>query len=251
MNKLPFPVSSNVPYYDNKDIDGYLAMPVENYIRNASGLFVPVSATNPLPAKVQTELPAGAQIIGQVKLTDGTDALLVNANGSINIVPMNSAGTELFTAGNPGNVQLTGSLNKDNLYLLTHELLVNPPPGHFATFGSVAVPAGKVLYISQIYFGGVRTIDHSIAHAYTFSIDGELSLELYNGLYVNCLNLGSPYRMIFNAKGMPAFSTPIIFDRGGLPLYGGNSGSTYYWKIKNEDPLHAMTGNLTIVGQWV
>ncbi len=149
------------------------------------------------------------------------------------------------------STKLTGSLNKDNLYLLTHELLVNPPPGHLATFGSVAVPAGKVLYISQIYFGGVRTIDHSIAHAYTFSIDGELSLELYNGLYVNCLNLGSPYRMIFNAKGMPAFSTPIIFDRGGLPLYGGNSGSTYYWRIKNEDPLHAMTGNLTIVGQWV
>ncbi|MGB9903468.1 MAG: hypothetical protein ACPLQO_02205 [Desulfotomaculales bacterium] len=147
--------------------------------------------------------------------------------------------------------ELKGSLNKDNLYLFTYELLVNPPPGHLATFGSVAVPAGKVLYISQIYFGGVRTIDHGIAHAYTFSIDGNLSLELYNGLYANCLNLGSPYRMIFNAKGMPAFSTPIIFDRGGLPLYGGNNGSTYYWRIKNEDPLHAMTGNLTIVGQWV
>ena len=44
-----------------------------------------------------------------MKLSDGTDALAVNTNGSINIVPINSAGTELFTDANPGNMQLTGS----------------------------------------------------------------------------------------------------------------------------------------------
>ncbi len=66
-----------------------------------------------LKVKLSDSLPAGSNIIGQVKLTDGTDALLINANGSINIVPINSAGVELFTATNPGHVQLTGSNIQD------------------------------------------------------------------------------------------------------------------------------------------
>ncbi|MHB8182867.1 MAG: hypothetical protein ACYDDN_03825 [Candidatus Desulforudaceae bacterium] len=50
---LPFPQDANlVPYYDNKDTADKLAMPVEQYIRNGSGLFVPVSATDPLPVGV-------------------------------------------------------------------------------------------------------------------------------------------------------------------------------------------------------
>jgi len=51
-------------------------------------------------------LPAGSAIIGQVKLTDGTDMLLINTNGSINIVPVNSAGAELFSTANPAQVQI-------------------------------------------------------------------------------------------------------------------------------------------------
>ena len=107
---LPFPKdSTGTPYIASPDANGKYTVASGQWFKNASNLWVPVSATDPLPVKAQTELPAGTQIIGQVKLTDGTDALLVNANGSINIVPINSAGTELFTAGNPGNVQLTGS----------------------------------------------------------------------------------------------------------------------------------------------
>jgi hypothetical protein len=75
----------------------------------AGGLPAALSAGGGLKVGVIDALPVGSNIIGQVKLTDGTDALLVNTNGSINIVPYNSAGTELFTAANPGNVQLTGS----------------------------------------------------------------------------------------------------------------------------------------------
>lgn len=62
---------------------------------------------------VITALPvtvnAGTNIIGQVKLTDGTDALLVNTNGSINIVPVDASGAERFTSSNPGAVAVNGS----------------------------------------------------------------------------------------------------------------------------------------------
>jgi len=111
---LPFPRDSyQTPYIASPDASGKYTVASGQWFKNASNLWVPVSATDPLPIKVQTELPAGAQVIGQVKLTDGTDALLVNANGSINIVPVDSAGTELFTDANPGNVQLTGSSVQD------------------------------------------------------------------------------------------------------------------------------------------
>lgn len=107
---LPFPKDSlGTPYIASPDANGKYTVASGQWFKNASNIWVPVSAADPLPIKVQTELPAGAQIIGQVKLTDGTDALLVNANGSINIVPVNSAGTELFTDANPGSMKLTGS----------------------------------------------------------------------------------------------------------------------------------------------
>jgi len=76
----------------------------------AGGLPAALTAGGGLKVGVVDALPAGANIVGQVKLTDGTDGLLINTNGSLNVVPVNSAGTELFTAGNPGNVQLTGSI---------------------------------------------------------------------------------------------------------------------------------------------
>jgi len=50
MNVLPFPLdTNNTAYYNNKDASNYLALPIEQYIRSASNLFVPVSVTNPLP----------------------------------------------------------------------------------------------------------------------------------------------------------------------------------------------------------
>jgi len=107
---LPFPKdSTGTPYIASPDANGKYTVASGQWFKNASSIWVPVSAADPLPVKVQTELPAGAQIIGSVKLTDGTDALLVNANGSINIVPVNSAGTELFTDANPGSMKLAGS----------------------------------------------------------------------------------------------------------------------------------------------
>ncbi len=93
MNKLPFPVfgSVGVPYYDNKDADGYLAMPVENYIRNASGLFVPVSATNPLPMNLTS-----------------SDAAYSAAEDSLKITSMQRKWRDDFpgNALNPGNWQV-------------------------------------------------------------------------------------------------------------------------------------------------
>jgi hypothetical protein len=75
----------------------------------AGGLPAALTAGGGMKVGVVDALPAGANIIGQVKLSDGTDALAVNTNGSINIVPINSAGTELFTDANPGSMKLTGS----------------------------------------------------------------------------------------------------------------------------------------------
>lgn len=58
------------------------------------------------PVAIRGSIPEGGNIIGAVKLTDGMDALAINTNGSVNIVPMSSDGTELFSQNNPGSVQM-------------------------------------------------------------------------------------------------------------------------------------------------
>lgn len=49
-------------------------------------------------------LPPGSNLIGKIKLTDGTNAVAVNNNGSLNYVPYDGSGNELFSGSNPGNV---------------------------------------------------------------------------------------------------------------------------------------------------
>jgi len=146
---LPFPKdATGVPYIASPDENGKYTVASGQWFKNASNLWVPVSATDPLPIKIQTELPAGAQVIGQVKLTDGTDALLVNANGSINIVPVNSAGTELFTDANPGSMKLTGrriALPAPGNYDQTLDV----SPGGTATI-TVTPPAGEIWRIWMV-----------------------------------------------------------------------------------------------------
>ena len=66
-----------------------------------------VKVKNDLKLDSSYPLPAGTNVIGSVKLTDGTDALLINTNGSINVVQVNSSGVELFTVGNPGVVSVS------------------------------------------------------------------------------------------------------------------------------------------------
>lgn len=46
--KLPLPVNNGVPYVANLDAAGNVAIPMEQFIISG-GLYVPVSATNPLP----------------------------------------------------------------------------------------------------------------------------------------------------------------------------------------------------------
>lgn len=62
------------------------------------------------PVYIRTELPAGTQLIGSVKISDDTNHLLINSDGTLNIVNMNSGGAEIFTALNPGLVTISGSL---------------------------------------------------------------------------------------------------------------------------------------------
>lgn len=61
-------------------------------------------------AQIQGSVPAGTNLIGLVKLSDGMDVLVINANGSLNVVQVNAAGVELFTAGNAGKVELNAQL---------------------------------------------------------------------------------------------------------------------------------------------
>ncbi|TGE35863.1 hypothetical protein E4K67_22355 [Desulfosporosinus fructosivorans] len=49
--KLPIPINSGIPYIGNLDSEGNLAIPTEQYILKA-GIYLPVSATNPLPTSL-------------------------------------------------------------------------------------------------------------------------------------------------------------------------------------------------------
>jgi hypothetical protein len=74
MNGLPFPTSDGVPYYNNPDAVGNLAMPVEQYIRNASNIFVPVSATNPEPTADAAVLAKLVEILAKIIAAPATEA---------------------------------------------------------------------------------------------------------------------------------------------------------------------------------
>ncbi len=60
--------------------------------------------------KFGEELPAGTQVIGEVKVTDGTDDLAINADGSINVIVGGEAGT-LKTSGQLSSLNLAASGN--------------------------------------------------------------------------------------------------------------------------------------------
>lgn len=92
--------SRPVPQAYNSDVDNYL--PVQSDING--NMYV----------AVKVALPAGANIIGSVKLTDGTDALVINTNGSINIVNVDGSGIERFTPTNLGYIQLPNKV-RDNV----------------------------------------------------------------------------------------------------------------------------------------
>lgn len=92
-------------------------------------------------------IPAGTNIIGQVKLTDGTDVLAVNTNGSINIVHLNTGGTELFTTTNPAAVKnLAGAL-------------ITAPITRIVTLTETPVAINSKTNIRQI---SIRNIDAAI-----------------------------------------------------------------------------------------
>lgn len=81
-------------------------VPVPQAYSDALNDYEAIKSTNGSLHVKTDALPAGSNIIGLVKLSDGTDAMAVNTNGSINIVNINSAGAELFTVANPGQVSI-------------------------------------------------------------------------------------------------------------------------------------------------
>ncbi len=86
--------------------------PSINYGVTDAGILVPskVSASGGQSVNIIDEIPEGSQIIGKVKLNDGTNGLVIDENGTIGIVPMDSTGDELFTESNPGHVTQSGSI---------------------------------------------------------------------------------------------------------------------------------------------
>jgi len=121
---------------------------------NGALKIVPVNSTgtelftsaNPGKVDVNSALPTGDNVIGRAKLTDGTNVLVVNSNGSINLVPYDSAGTELFTDANPGKVQLNGS-NLEIEQLATDQSVSAGAYSYFGAPVDVKKYAKVVLYV--------------------------------------------------------------------------------------------------------
>ena len=86
MNGLPFPTSDGVPYYNNPDAVGNLAMPVEQYIRNASNIFVPVSATNPEPTADAAVLAKLVEIMAKLSADPASQTTLEAARALLNTI---------------------------------------------------------------------------------------------------------------------------------------------------------------------
>lgn len=150
--------SAPIPQYFNPTNDIYEVLlgrnganRVELYGPDGNPISLPTALTagGGLKVGLVDSIPAGANIIGQVKLTDGTDGLLINTNGSLNIVPVNSAGTELFTASNPGNVQLTG--RKAQLSIVSQNPATTVPTGGGEGISIIAT-SGYLAKLQHIYF---------------------------------------------------------------------------------------------------
>ncbi len=83
---VTFPLDThNVPYYDNLDANNVPAVPVDNWIRNGSGIFVPVSKSYPLPVETASEqtiaaaIPTLATLLG---VSDGTNIRALKGQSS-------------------------------------------------------------------------------------------------------------------------------------------------------------------------
>ena len=191
-----------------------------------------------------------AALIGEVQASPTANTLLARLKSLEDKIGTIDGVLDAIVDGSaPAATQLTGSIPESKLFIVCHEVKVTIPPGHLTTFAEVSVPSGETLVISEMDVGSCRTIDHSVSTVCTVSIDANLSSDLYGGVYSRCLNLGSPFRMLFNSKCQGSNGRVINFVRG-FPLYGGGDGSTYYFKLKNEDPMHAMTGTFVILGEW-
>jgi hypothetical protein len=116
-----------------------------------------VKIKNTLDVNIASSIPTGNNIIGQCKLTDGTDVLLVNTNGSINIVPVNTSGAELFTSSNPAQVQLAK----------TFRGLPSVTPIY-----TTSTSASTLLYVTELSSAGITTGQKTI---------GTTAIEIYAG----------------------------------------------------------------------
>lgn len=87
-------------------------------IKNDAGNPLAVVQTGALPiganaigtVSLNAALPAGTALIGSIKISDGTDTLGINTNGSLGIVNQKADGTEIFTTTNPGSVNIQSAL---------------------------------------------------------------------------------------------------------------------------------------------
>ena len=83
LNTLPFPSHEDVPYYDNKDKDGFLTMPVEQYKRNSAGSFVPVGDDSPLPIKDADVLAKLVEILSKLSSDPATQTTLADISAKL------------------------------------------------------------------------------------------------------------------------------------------------------------------------
>ena len=97
MNKLPFSVdpATGALYYNNTDASGYLAMPVEQVVRDGSGDFVPITVTNPLQTADAAVLAELVLILAQLGTTGVKKIIDALPAGTNNIGLVTNAGSTM------------------------------------------------------------------------------------------------------------------------------------------------------------
>lgn len=182
---------------------------------DASGNVI-FSTANPGTVNVASlpPLSAGANVIGSVKLTDGTNALVINTNGTLSFVPVDASGTELFTAGNPGNVSLAGS----NVTDVTFQSAV----GATGNGTAVSVKGYKTLVV-EVYGASTPAGTVTFQAAGTSGLFADITGTNLNGFAqaTSTSSIGTtPVQWQFDVEALDQFQCPVAWTSGTITVTG-------------------------------
>lgn len=156
MAKIPFPQDGNgVPYLGNKDSGGNVTIPTEQYILSG-GLYVPISATNPLPTSDTGHI--GTSLALQ------TSAVATGNGASMNVAQYASVGFDVEGTF-VGTVTFEVSNDQTNWYA------VNTSQSGTSTISTTAAVPG-------IYYANVGTVTYARARISAYT-SGSINVTAY------------------------------------------------------------------------